>query len=253
MPPRRNNEKFQRLIEFERGRNIGLQEGGFSYRAIGARVQRNSSTVMRVWKQWADEHRKPRKTVVSTLVYYNRCTNVNFVNSSTSAAPWRLPARVPLYRIPLTANHQRLRLQWAREYRAWQADWHQVVFSDELRFNLWGHNSRIRVRRYAAIFHQDNARPHVEKTARDFCSVQHMTLLPWPAYLLDTSSIEHVWDLVGRGLARDPRPAASKDELLLRIQAIWNSPPQVDIQNLFDCIPRRIATFIAARGGYTKY
>ncbi|PRD23460.1 UNVERIFIED_CONTAM: Transposable element Tcb2 transposase [Trichonephila clavipes] len=99
----------------------------------------------------------------------------------------------------------------------------------------------------------DNARPHVEKTARDFCSVQHMTLLPWPAYLLDTSSIEHVWDLVGRGLARDPRPAASKDELLLRIQAILNSPPQVDIQNLFDCIPRRIATFIAARGGYTKY
>ncbi|GFW69229.1 transposable element Tc1 transposase [Trichonephila clavipes] len=40
----------------------GLREGGFSYRAIGARVQRNSSTVNRVWKQWADEHRATRKT-----------------------------------------------------------------------------------------------------------------------------------------------------------------------------------------------
>ncbi|GFV79588.1 transposable element Tcb2 transposase [Trichonephila clavipes] len=29
-----------------------------------------------------------------------------------------LRARVPLYRIPLTANHRRLRLQWAHEQRA---------------------------------------------------------------------------------------------------------------------------------------
>ncbi|GFW99026.1 uncharacterized protein TNCV_1782451 [Trichonephila clavipes] len=41
-------------------------------------------------------------------------------------------------------------------------------------------------------------------------------------------------DLVGRCLARDPRPAASKDELLLRIQAIWNCLPQADIRNLSD-------------------
>ncbi|PRD23570.1 UNVERIFIED_CONTAM: hypothetical protein NCL1_45998 [Trichonephila clavipes] len=50
--------------------------------------------------------------------------------------------------------------------------------------------------------------------------------------------IEHAWDLVGRRLARDPHLAASKDELLLRIQAIWNSLPQADIQNLFDSMPR---------------
>ncbi|GFW68653.1 transposable element Tcb2 transposase [Trichonephila clavipes] len=35
-----------------------------------------------------------------------------------------LRARVFLYRFPLTANHQRLRLQWAHELRVWQADWH---------------------------------------------------------------------------------------------------------------------------------
>ncbi|GFT09495.1 transposable element Tc1 transposase [Trichonephila clavipes] len=59
-----------------------------------------------------------------------------------------LRARVPLYRIPLKANYRRLRLQWAHEHRAWQADWHQVVFSDESRINLWDHDGRIRVRRY---------------------------------------------------------------------------------------------------------
>ncbi|GFV82176.1 transposable element Tcb1 transposase [Trichonephila clavipes] len=67
------------------------------------------------------------------------------------------------------------------------------------------------------------------------------------------SPIEHMWDLLSRRLTRDPRPATSKDELLLRIQAIWNSLPQADIQILFDSIPLRIAALIAARGGYIKY
>ncbi|GFY19311.1 uncharacterized protein TNCV_4126981 [Trichonephila clavipes] len=62
MPPFRNKEKLQQLTEFERGRIIGFREGGFSYRAIGARAQRNRSTVMRVWKQWTDEHQTTRKT-----------------------------------------------------------------------------------------------------------------------------------------------------------------------------------------------
>ncbi|GFW90880.1 transposable element Tc1 transposase [Trichonephila clavipes] len=60
----------------------------------------------------------------------------------------RLRARMPLYRIPLTANHGRLRLQWTQEHRAWQADWDQVVFSDESRFYLSEHDGRIRVRCY---------------------------------------------------------------------------------------------------------
>ncbi|GFX39626.1 transposable element Tcb2 transposase [Trichonephila clavipes] len=60
-----------------------------------------------------------------------------------------LRVRVPLYRIRLTASHRRLRVQWAHEHRAWQADWHQVVFSDESRFNLWDHDGHIRVRSYA--------------------------------------------------------------------------------------------------------
>ncbi|GFU84058.1 retrovirus-related Pol polyprotein from transposon opus [Trichonephila clavipes] len=67
---------------------------------------------------------------------------------------------------------------------------------------------------------QDSACPHVAKAVPDFCLAQHMQLLLWPAYSLDMSSIENVWDLIGRHLSRDPRPAASKDDLLLRMQAI---------------------------------
>ncbi|GFS89945.1 uncharacterized protein TNCV_506751 [Trichonephila clavipes] len=60
MPPRRNKEKFQ-LTEFERKAIIGLREGGFSYRTIGNRVPRNSSSDTSL-EQWTDEHRTTRKT-----------------------------------------------------------------------------------------------------------------------------------------------------------------------------------------------
>ncbi|GFV34866.1 transposable element Tcb2 transposase [Trichonephila clavipes] len=81
-----------------------------------------------------------------------------------------------------------------------------------------------------AIFQLDNAHLHFAKTVRDFCSAQHMQLLPWPVYSPDMLPIEHMLDFFGWRLACDPRSAASKDELLLCIQAIWNSLPQADIQ-----------------------
>ncbi|GFT06548.1 transposable element Tcb1 transposase [Trichonephila clavipes] len=202
-----------------------------------------------------------------------------------------LRARIPLYRITLTQNHRRLRLQWANVHRSWSADWQKVVFSDETHFNSWHHDGRIRVRRFAAyhgrsqllrivgnlnstryinevlqpqaipflqglpgaVFQQDNAHPHVAKTVKSNLDSQQVQLLPWPAYSPDMSPIEHVWDIVGRRLTRYLRPVASTDELWLRIQTIWNTLPQADIQNLFKSMPRRVAAFIAARGGHTKY
>ncbi|GFW77059.1 transposable element Tcb2 transposase [Trichonephila clavipes] len=125
---------------------------------------------MRVWKQWTDEHRTTRKAVSVqrkvTSVRDNRhllrmAVNDRTASSRQLAVPWftatgvvssicsrllhsGLRARVPLYRIPLKANHRRLCLQWAHEHRSWQADWHQVTFSDESRFNLWDYDDRLR-------------------------------------------------------------------------------------------------------------
>ncbi|GFW69228.1 transposable element Tcb1 transposase [Trichonephila clavipes] len=56
---------------------------------------------------------------------------------------------MPLNKILLTANYRRIRLQLAHEHSPWQADGHQVVFSDESRFNLWDHNGCICPRRCA--------------------------------------------------------------------------------------------------------
>ena len=59
------------------------------------------------------------------------------------------------------------------------------------------------------IFQQDNARPHVAKTVGDFSTTHATSSLA--CYSPGISPIEHVWDLNGWCLERDPRPAASKD------------------------------------------
>ena len=162
---KRKKEKFQQLTVFELERIISFQKGGLSYHAIAARVQLNSSTVIQVWKQWTDKHRTTWKTgsgwqkVVSALDNQHLlCTVMNDCTTSSMqvAAHWstttgvlmsassicrhllhhELCTRALLYRIPLMANHQQLHLQWTREHRAWQADWHQSVFLDEWCSNL---------------------------------------------------------------------------------------------------------------------
>ena len=55
----------------------------------------------------------------------------------------RRVARMPVRRLPLSRDHQRLRLQWALERRHWRAEWRNVVFSGEFRYN----DGRIRVQR----------------------------------------------------------------------------------------------------------
>ncbi|GFV79946.1 transposable element Tc1 transposase [Trichonephila clavipes] len=133
---------------------------------------------MRVSKQWMDEGRTARKSVSGPrnvtsaredrrLVRMAQTDRTAF--SRQLAAQWStatrvslcassirrrllqrgLRARIPLYRIPLTQNHRRQRLHWAKVHRSWRADWQQVVFSDKSRFNLWHHDGRIRVRLYA--------------------------------------------------------------------------------------------------------
>ena len=48
----------------------------------------------------------------------------------------------------LTANHRRLRLEWAQRWRNLTvAHWQHVIFGDESRFKLYPGDGRLRVRR----------------------------------------------------------------------------------------------------------
>ncbi|GFV36126.1 zinc finger protein 251 [Trichonephila clavipes] len=84
--------------------------------------------------------------------------------------------------------------------------------------------------------HEDKACPHVARNVRDFFSAQHMQIPPWLTCLPDMSPIEYMWNSVGQHVARDPRPTTSKDEILVRIQTIWDSLPHALIQRLYRCV-----------------
>ena len=103
------------------------------------------------------------------------------------------------------------------------------------------------------IFQQDNARPHVAKIVQAFFQRRRVSLLPWPACSPEMSPIEYVWDMVRRRLIRQGPPAPTLDALWTRIQTAWRDIPQEYIQDLFDSMPWRIETLIAAHGGFTPY
>ncbi|GFS95172.1 uncharacterized protein TNCV_2705181 [Trichonephila clavipes] len=196
----------KQLVEFERGKITDLQERGFSNRAIGARVQRNSSTAL--------------------------CTNVGFVNSLTSAAPCIAckggfkqyfphgkpstaasamgtePGKLIGTKLSFHMNHASIcgTMMAAFILDAMQvnADFQSALSNDIVAYPpelCFGVGFRIM-----------NDPICYELRVISIAIVQHMQLLPWPAYSLDMSPIEHVWDWIGQRLAHDPRPEASKDD-----------------------------------------
>ena len=51
-----------------------------------------------------------------------------------------------------------------------------------------------------AIFHDDNARPHLAKIADNFLHLNSVQRLDWPPMSLDLSCIENLWDILGRAV-----------------------------------------------------
>ncbi|GFW81052.1 transposable element Tcb2 transposase [Trichonephila clavipes] len=78
-------------------------------------------------------------------------------------------SRCPLLVPPLTPTHRRLRLEWCSERGNWTAaEWNQVVFSNESRFNLSSDDNRFRVWRPTSgeasillLFYSDTTLPQL--------------------------------------------------------------------------------------------
>ncbi|GFX11155.1 transposable element Tcb2 transposase [Trichonephila clavipes] len=229
---------------------------------------------MHVSKQWTDEGRTARKsgsgprnvTSARDDRHLVRMAQTDRTSSSRQlAAQWstatgvslcapsirrrllqrELRARIPLYRIPLTQNHRHLSYNGPM---CIGAGW---TNTRSYGLGAIAYHGRSQLLRIAGNL---NSTRYIDEVLQPQ-AIPFLQGLPgtWPAYSQDMSPIEHVWDIVGWRLAHDLRPVASTDELWLRIQTIWNTLPQADIQNLFNSMPRRVAALIAARGGHTKY
>ncbi|GFU85412.1 transposable element Tcb2 transposase [Trichonephila clavipes] len=98
-----------------------------------------------------------------------------------------------------------------------------------------------------AIFQQNNARPHTARVAQDF--LPHFQNLPWPSRSPDLFPVEHVGDQ----LKRQMPSCHSVHDLYLAVQDLWAHLLQDNIRCLINSMPERVAAFIAAGGGPTRY
>ncbi|UYV66712.1 ADARB2 [Cordylochernes scorpioides] len=86
-------------------------------------------------------------------------------------------------------------------------------------------------------FQQDNAQPHTARVTMD--CLQSCRTLPWPARSPDLSSIEHIWDVMGRRL----QPSRNVDYLARKLETIWQEIPQYTIRNLYQSMTRRVRNY----------
>jgi transposase len=52
--------------------------------------------------------------------------------------------------------------------------------------------------RHHLMFQHDNAQPHVARICTQFLEAENVTVLPWPAYSPDMSTIKHAWNALRR-------------------------------------------------------
>ncbi len=76
------------------------------------------------------------------------------------------------------------------------------------------------------MLQHDNARPHVARICTQFLEAENIPVLAWPAYSLDMSPIEHVWDALDR-LIRQRVPVPDNiQQLCTAIEEEWTNIPQ---------------------------
>ncbi|GFW79395.1 transposable element Tcb2 transposase [Trichonephila clavipes] len=102
---------------------------------------------------------------------------------SRHLAEANLKSKRPIRAIPLTPEHQQLRLQWCQAKSMWNVrDWQKVVFSDESRFVLGTDDNRVRVwRRHGERYNSPHiVLRHIARTAG---------VMVWGAIAYDNQSI----------------------------------------------------------------
>lgn len=156
---------------------VVLRDEGYSLQQIALKLKCNRSTVSRTLARHrtsgsVDDMKKSGRPKLSTsrddralqrICLQNRrftssqlkreWEQASGVTSSARTVRRRLDdvglfGRVARKKPLLTERHRQLRLTWAKERKDWgMEDWYKVVWSDESKFNLFGSDGRVYIRR----------------------------------------------------------------------------------------------------------
>ena len=102
-------------------------------------------------------------------------------------------------------------------------------------------------------FQQDNARPHVARVNMAFLDQHNINVLPWSSLSPDLSSIEHVWDQLGRQVRRLRNLRQTLPELTQALQEEWQNIPMPRINWMIASMRRRCQAVVNGNGLITRY
>ncbi len=97
-----------------------------------------------------------------------------------------------------------------------------------------------------------NAWPHVTRICTQFLEAKNNPVIAWPAYSLDKSPIEHVWDALDQHIRQRVPVPAKIQQLRTAIEEEWTNIPQATINNLINSMRRRCIALCEANGGHTQ-
>ncbi|GFX12234.1 transposable element Tc1 transposase [Trichonephila clavipes] len=148
MSRRKQRSAFDQVSEFDRGRIVAFRDCGLSFRKIGIRVGRNQTTctTSREDRQIVRMAVEDRSVTSRTVAQHIEPVTHHSVSARTIRRRLQqsgLSTRRPLLGLPLMQNHRRLRRQWCDERRMLEAEWNEVVLTDESRNCLQHHDGQI--------------------------------------------------------------------------------------------------------------
>ncbi|EER02020.1 transposable element tc3 transposase, putative [Perkinsus marinus ATCC 50983] len=102
-------------------------------------------------------------------------------------------------------------------------------------------------------FQQDNARPHVSSSTKEWLARNGVTTVQWPAVSPDLNCIEHCWGRMALAVYGGGRgPYSTKDELRQAIFKAWDDLTPEDISTLTKSTRSRCVEAIKCQGGPTS-
>ena len=128
-------------------------------------------------------------------------------------------------------------------------DLYMAILEDELQQTMEFYNKSVD----DIIFQQVNDLKVIHKQAWKWFKDHEFAVPKWPVQSSDLSTIEHLQNYLERRLEVFKEPVSSVSELWDRVQKLWEEILKEECQKLIESMPRRLATMIKAKGGYTKY